>query len=127
MPKQTLAVLPQQFSIYSLDVNADIPKQVFNASVYFIGKTNEELSLVLPETITIDAEECDSGWCAMEVLGPLQLSMVGIMADIGNVLAQAQISIFVISTFETDFFLVKAHDLGSAARALENGGYKVIL
>ncbi len=127
MPKQTLAVLPQKFSIYSLDVNAEIPKQVFNTSVYFIGKTNEELSLVVPDDIYIEAQECDSGWRALEVLGPLQLSMIGIMADIGNVLAQAKVSIFVVSTFETDFFLVKEADLQSAAHALDAGGYKVIL
>ncbi len=127
MPKQTLAVLPQKFSIYSMDVRSEIPKQVFNASVYFIGKTNEELSLVVPESISIDAEECDSGWCALEVLGPLQLSMIGIMADIGNILAEAKVSIFVISTFETDFFLVKEEDLTTAAQSLESGGYKVIL
>lgn len=127
MPKQTLAVLPQKFSIYSMNVQSEIPRQVFNASVYFIGKTNEELSLVVPESISIEAEDCDSGWCAMEVLGPLQLSMVGIMADIGNLLAEAKVSIFIISTFETDFFLVKEEDLKRAAQALEAGGYKVIL
>lgn len=127
MPKQTLAVLPQKFSIYSLDVNAEIPKQVFNTSVYFIGKTNEELSLVVPDDIYIEADECDDGWRALEVLGPLQLSMIGIMADIGNVLAQAKVSIFVVSTFETDFFLVKDADLENAAHSLDAGGYKVIL
>ena len=127
MPKQTLAALPDYFTIHSLPANAAIPKQVFIASVYFIGKTNEELSLVLPQSINIDADESDTDWRALEVLGPLQLSMVGIMAQIGSVLASAKVSIFVVSTFETDFFLVKQKDLQTAAKALEKDGYKVIL
>ena len=127
MPKQTLAVLPDKFVIHSLPVNAEIPQQVLNSSLYFIGKTHEELSIVVPETVHIDSDESDVDWKVMEVLGPLQLSMVGIMAQIGNVLASAKISIFIVSTFETDFFLVKQRDLDNAAKALEQDGYKVIL
>lgn len=127
MPKQTLATLPHIFTVHSLNANAEIPKSVFEAPVYFIGKTNEELSLVVPETVPIDSDESDGDWRALEVLGPLQLSMVGIMAQIGSVLAKAKVSIFVVSTFETDFFLVKQKDLNDAAEALEKDGYKVIL
>ena len=126
MPKQTLAVLPETFVIHSLPVSAGIPNQVLNSSLYFIGKTHEELSIVVPESVHIDSEESDEDWKALEVLGPLQLSMVGIMAQIGNVLATAKVSIFIVSTFETDFFLVKTKDLDTAAAALEQDGYKVI-
>lgn len=127
MPKQTLAVLTEKFTIHSLPVDSEIPEQVLNSSLYFIGKTHEELSIVVPETVRIDSEESDMDWCVLEVLGPLQLSMVGIMAQIGNVLANAKVSIFIVSTFETDFFLVKQKDLKAATDALEQDGYKVIL
>lgn len=127
MPKQTLATLPYKFTVHSLAMDADIPKSVFSASVYFIGKTADELSIVVPDTIPIDSDESDGDWRALEVLGPLELSMVGIMAQIGSVLAAAKVSIFVVSTFETDFFLVKEKDLHTAAEALENDGYKVII
>lgn len=127
MPKQTLAALPDKFIIHSLPVNAEIPSQVLNASLYFIGKTHEELSIVVPEAVNVDSDESDPDWRVLEVLGPLQLSMVGIMAQIGNVLASAKVSIFIVSTFETDFFLVKQKDLNKAAKALEKDGYKVIL
>lgn len=126
MPKQTLSVLPHQFNIYSLDANAAIPPQALKAPLYFIGKTKEELSLVLPDTVTISADISDEGWQALEVLGPLDLSMVGIMVEIGNVLAKAKISIFVVSTFETDYFLVKSHDLPNAVEALTQDGFKVV-
>jgi hypothetical protein len=127
MPKQTLEVLPDTFVIHSLPDDAQIPPSVFSAPVYFIGKTHDELSLVVPDTIQITSDESDGGWRALEVLGPLSLSMVGIMAQIGSVLAAAKISIFVLSTFETDFFLVKQQDLDKAAQALHKEGYKVIL
>lgn len=127
MPKQTLSVLPNKFTIHSLAVDAKIPSKVFNSSVYFIGKTNDELSIVVPESVNISSDESDVDWRVMEVLGPLQLSMVGIMAQIGNVLATAKVSIFIVSTFETDFFLVKQKDLETATDALEKDGYKVIV
>lgn len=126
MSKQSLAILPEQFTIYSLDADAGIPPQVLQSPLYFIGKTEDELSLVVPDDIEVEAEEYDAEWRALEVLGPLELSMVGIMAQIGQVLAEAKVSIFVISTFDTDFFLVKDRDLEVAAEALRNGGYKIV-
>ncbi|GAC14128.1 ACT domain-containing protein [Aliiglaciecola lipolytica] len=127
MAKQTLAALPDKFTIHSLPVHAEIPSQVLNATLYFIGKTHDELSIVVPQAVQLDSEESDDNWRVLEVLGPLDLSMVGIMAQIGNVLAAAKISIFIVSTFETDYFLVKQKDIDSAAIALEKDGYKVIL
>lgn len=125
MSKQTLAVLPETFSIHSLAVDAPIPEQVFTASIYFIGKTHEELSISVPDTVDIDSDDCDQDWRVLEVLGPLELSLVGIMAQIGSVLAAAKVSIFVVSTFETDYFMVKQRDLNTAISALQQDGYKV--
>lgn len=125
MPKQTLQILSENFVIHSMPDQSAIPAQVFTAPVYFIGKTHDELSLVVPDNINIDSDDKDTGWRALEVLGPLNLSMVGIMAQIGTVLATAKVSIFVFSTFETDFFLVKQNDLKTASQALIQDGYKV--
>lgn len=127
MPKQTLSALPQTFAIHSLPVTAAIPAEVFQAPVYFLGKTSEELSIVVPDSLNIDSDDCDLDWRVLEVLGPLQLSMIGIMADISQVLAKANISIFIVSTFETDYFLVKQKDLTSAANALQQDGYQVFV
>lgn len=123
MQKQTLQVLKDTFAIHSLDVSNAIPSQVLTCDVYFIAKTYDELSLVVPQRINIDAEETDHDWRVLEVLGPLNLSMVGIMAEIGGVLARAKVSIFVVSTFETDYFLVKQDSLDTAIKALKNANY----
>lgn len=124
MAKQTLQVLEDTFAIHSLDVSQAIPAQVLQCDVYFIGKTFDELSLVVPQKLTIEAEETDYDWRVLEVLGPLNLSMVGIMAEIGGVLAKAKVSIFVVSTFETDYVLVKQASLDTAIDALKAAGYK---
>jgi hypothetical protein len=105
-------------------VTQAIPSQVLQCDVYFIGKTFDELSLVVPQKLTIEAEETDHDWRVLEVLGPLNLSMVGIMAEIGGVLAKAKVSIFVVSTFETDYVLVKQGSLDTAIDALKAAGYK---
>ena len=126
MPKQTLAVVAERLIIHSLPADAEISPLVFRSPIYFIAKTAEELSIVVPESVPIESDDSDGGWRALEVLGPLSLSMVGIMAAIGNVLAKAKISIFILSTFETDYFLVKDKSLEKALKALESEGYTVI-
>ena len=126
MPKQTLAVVADHMVIHSLASDADIPQAVTRSPLYFVAKTAEELSIVVPESVHVNSEDSDQGWRALEVLGPLSLSMVGIMAAISSTLAEAKVSIFVLSTFETDYFLVKDKSLEKAIVALEAQGYSVI-
>jgi hypothetical protein len=90
---------------------------------------SEEQSIpasVVKQDIAIEALESDYDWRVLEVLGPLNLSMVGIMAEISAILAAAKISIFVVSTFETDYFLVKSDALAKAVSALKKARYEVI-
>lgn len=126
MGKQTLSVLEPTFAIHSLSEEQSIPPSVLSSDFYFIGKTHDELSLVVKQDIQIAAIESDYDWRVLEVLGPLNLSMVGIMAEIGAVLAAAKISIFVVSTFETDYFLVKSNTLSKAVAALQKARYDII-
>lgn len=124
MPKQTQQVLPDTFAIHSLDAQADIPPVVFTCDLFFIGKTNDELSIVTPQRLALPSIETDFDWRVLEVLGPLNLSLVGIMSQISGVLAAADISIFILSTFDTDFILVKDAQLSSAIEALKKDGYR---
>ncbi|GLR70214.1 ACT domain-containing protein [Agaribacter marinus] len=127
MEKQTLLVMEGKYAIHSLRAESEIPREIFDADIYFIGKTKDELSLVVPQTIAIDAEETDLNWRILEVLGPLNLTMLGIMAGISKVLAHAEVSIFVESTFETDYVLVKQENLDKAIQALSDDGYTLRL
>jgi hypothetical protein len=67
----------------------------------------------------------ERGWRALEVAGPLDFSLVGILAALTSSLAAANISLFAISTFDTDYLLVKADTLESAIMALENAGHSI--
>ena len=92
----------------------------------FIGKTDEEISVVCP---TVDVPEVtsekDDGWRALRIVGKLDFSLKGILSGISEVLAENDIGIFAVSTFNTDYILVKAYDLEDAINALKNGGYVI--
>ena len=126
MKKQTLAVIDGEFTIHAFDPNSAIPGPVLNRDLFFIGKTEDTLSVVVPSSVNLVSLESDKGWRALELLGPLELSMVGIMANLGTVLAKAKVSMFIVSTFDTDFFLVKADKLHDAVTALQEDGYTIV-
>lgn len=124
--KLTLQLLEQNFTIHRLPAQSKVPQQVFDAPIYFIAKTNAELSIVLPENITITSDEKETDWCAFEVVGPLDFSLTGILSEIAAVLADEKISIFAISTFDTDYILVKRANINTAISALISNQYHVI-
>ena len=64
-------------------------------------------------------------WRCLQVDGPLDFALIGILADLAGILAEAKISIFVLSTYDTDYLLVKADSLTAAVQALERAGHKV--
>ena len=126
MSKQSLELMKEAFTIHSFDPNEAIPKPVYDAPVYFIAKTYDELSIVCPDFIQLNSNESESGWAALEVLGPLGFSMTGILSNISGVLAQEKISIFAISTFDTDYNLIKQEFIDNAINSLQKNGYNVI-
>ena len=92
----------------------------------FLAKTDKELSVVcetakVPEN-TINRED---GWTAFRVEGSLEFSLVGILADLSHCLADAGISIFAVSTYDTDYILVKKDNWDRAKSALLNAGYEI--
>lgn len=124
--RMTLAVHTRQYTIHSFSPNAQLPREVFAEEVYFIGKTEEGLTLVISSDIELDSLEQEPNWCCLEVLGPLGFSMTGILSKVSGTLADVQISIFALSTFDTDYILVKKNRLTSAIAALKKQGYQII-
>lgn len=121
----TLKLLETPFTIHRLSKQSDIPSQVFSAPIYFISKTDDELSIVIPQDIQIESEREENDWRALMVLGPLDFSLTGILSNIANVLADEKISIFAISTFDTDYILVKEDKLINAMSALNKNHYQI--
>jgi len=124
--KLTLKCLNECFTIHRLPVNSEIPPQVFSASIYFIAKTFDEVSIVLPQSVVLDSDEAEPNWQALQVMGPLDFALTGILANIATVLANEKISIFAISTFDTDYILVKKDALNNAINVLNANDYQVV-
>ena len=121
--KLNLNILEGSFSIHRLSPNDEIPNQIFQNQFYSITKTDEELSVVCASSIHLDSERPETDWSCIKILGPLDFSLTGILADISAVLAKAEISIFAISTFDTDYILIKSEKLQAAKKALEQAEY----
>jgi hypothetical protein len=116
-------VLQPSFTIHRLEPDAQIPITVFTNSFYSISKTDKELSIVAPDSVMIETSTSNPGWRALEVAGPLDFALTGILAQIATTLAQENISIFAISTFDTDYILVKSENLLKAEKALVDAGH----
>ncbi|MBQ1469009.1 MAG: ACT domain-containing protein [Solobacterium sp.] len=104
--------------ISSLDLGKDF---------YFLGKTDEEISLVCrTEDTPIDTIEREDGWKGFRVQGILDFSLIGILSKLSGILAENKIGIFAVSTYNTDYILVKAGDYDRALEVLEKAGYRIV-
>ena len=92
----------------------------------FLAKTDEEVSLVCPANLTPqNAIAIEAGWSVLKIEGVLDFGMVGVLAGIAGVLAEERISVFVVSTYNTDYIFVKTVDLSAAVQALTRNGYSI--
>ena len=116
-----LTVLTETFSICKLK---DYTKVDLGRPFVFTGSTDEERSLVCPTPIVpTDTLERSDGWRAFRIEGELDFSLVGILAGISEVLAKAGIGIFTVSTFNTDYILIKDDRFDEALHVLEQTGH----
>ncbi|MBQ6805209.1 MAG: ACT domain-containing protein [Clostridia bacterium] len=117
----TLELLPQKFSVCQIENpgQADL-----TAPFTFFSRTDEEISLVCEsEKAPKDALKREDGWRGLRIAGPLDFSLIGILAKIAGLLAAQKISIFALSTYNTDYVLVKEEKLSAALNTLKKSGY----
>ena len=115
-----LILLPDSLAICRLSQNVPIPPWALAGEFFALCRSEEELSIVCPDGLPPAGVEADSGWKALKVQGPLPLSETGVIAALSAPLAEAGIAVFVISTFDTDYLLVKESDLSKAVRVLRH-------
>ena len=119
-----LKKIPYRLTVCKVKDISDID---MDAEIYFIGKTDEELSLVcITENTPSNTIERDDGWRGFRIQGTLDFSLVGILAKISGILADHKISIFAVSTYNTDYVLVKEENFDRALSILEAEGYSII-
>ena len=121
----TLSVLSEEFGICRLEGAAEIPGWAMSGSFFSITRTREELSIVCPAEPIPGDIVAERGWRCLKVHGPLDFSQTGIIVSFAEPLAKAGIGIFAVSTYDTDYLLVKANELQKAVQALRQAGHRV--
>jgi len=116
--KLTLSILPEKLGICHLDKKSPIPDWAKEISFCSITRTPDELSIILPQDKIPGGVLTEKDWRAFKVEGPLGFVLTGIVSSLSGPLAEAKISIFYISTYETDYLMVKEENLEGAKKIL---------
>ena len=120
-----LKKIDYEFSVCKVDSLEEID---MSQEFCFVGKTDEEISVVcITEAAPANVIEREDGWKAFRIQGVLDFSLIGILSKISAILAENKIGIFVVSTYNTDYVLVKEENYNNALALLEKEGYKVVL
>lgn len=116
--------LDHNFSICKVKDYSEIN---FDSEYCFLGKTDEECSLVcITENVPDNVIERDDNWKAFRIQGVLDFSLIGILSQIATLLAENQIGIFAISTYNTDYILTKKDNYNKALKVLSGAGYEIL-
>ncbi|GIM30068.1 amino acid-binding protein [Clostridium polyendosporum] len=122
----TMKLLKERYGVCRLDKTELIPEWAKNSDFFSITRTSDELSIVCSQDNIPDDIKYEKDWRILEIQGPLDFSLIGILASISKILAQNGISIFAISTYDTDYILVKNKDIDNAIESLIKERYEVI-
>ena len=118
-----LKIINKEFTVCKV---ADYSEVDLTADYVFIGKTDEENSLVCETSLTpVHTIEREDGWRAFRIEGVLDFSLIGILSKISSLLAANGIGIFAVSTFNTDYILTKTENFDKAIDVLKAAGYRV--
>ena len=122
-----LVVLGDRLAVCRLPIDQPLPAWANGSKGEFFSatRTPEEVSIILAESHAPEAAKCERGFRPLKVQGPLDFSLVGIVAGLSGTLADAGVSIFAFSTYDTDYVMVKQADLERAVAALRKAGYEV--
>jgi hypothetical protein len=122
----TLMILPERYAVCRLAAEADFPEWARPSDLLALLRTRDELSVVCAERFAPPEARAERGWRVLQVHGRLDFALVGVLASIAAPLARAGVSIFALSTFDTDYILVKEISLERAVAALTQEGFLVL-
>ena len=122
----SISLLNGNYAVVQLKADEPIPEWAISGNLWSLVRTEDELSIVCLESQVPGGVINEGGWQIIKVIGPLDFSLVGILADLTRVLANAGVSIFAISTFNTDYIMVKSNMVGPALQACVSAGYFLV-
>jgi len=120
-----LRLVPGTFVVCRLGPDQAVPAGILESRLVSVTRTPHELSIVCAAELAPPGVPCEGGWKALAVQGPLPFTATGILASLAVPLAAVGVSIFAISTFDTDYLLVQEAQLGQAMAALQGSGHEV--
>jgi hypothetical protein len=118
-------VLPGTFAVARMEPGAAVPPWAAEGMVSSVTRTPDELSIVCADEAVPPDVRAERGWRAIRVAGTIDFALTGILASILSPLGAAKVSIFAVSTYDTDCVLVHAYELASALEALRRAGHRV--
>jgi hypothetical protein len=120
-----LTVLPGSFALVRLAADAPLPSWATRGEFFAVTRTSDELSVVCVASQVPAGVAAETGWRALKVQGPFALTEIGVLAALAAPLAKAKVSLFAISTFDTDYLLVGGKHLDAAIAALRDAGHGI--
>ena len=120
-----LELLENEYSIYKFNPDYVIKENIFTEEFINITKTKEELSIVAPINKFSDFVAVENGWKILKIKGILDLNLIGILSKIAGILANENISIFAMSTYNTDYIMVQEKNIKKAIDALTKNQYEI--
>ena len=120
-----LSLLPERFAISRLAADSPIPAWATQGPFFSVTRTGDELSIITGLSRVPVGIQSQPGWRVLKVRGPFVLSEIGVLAALATPLAEAKISLFAVSTFDTDYLLVASETLPAAVAALERAGHTI--
>jgi len=122
----TLDLLKGEWSIARLPAAEPVPNWAWSEVFSSVSRTSDELSIIAPSQQVPSSVKSEGGFRVLAVRGPLAFDAKGILADLAGAIADADVSLLALSTFDTDILLVRQQDLAAAAAALESRGHHVV-
>jgi hypothetical protein len=123
---KVLSLLPERLAVCWVPPESEYPQWVMGEGLLSITRTADELSVICEEKFVPEDVISEHGWRALKIQGPLNFSLVGVLAPIAKILADNGVSIFSISTYETDYILVKEGTLENVIGVLRQSGYEIL-
>ena len=120
-----LTLLPERFAISRLAADSPIPGWATQGPFFSVTRTGEELSVVCELSHVPVGVQSQPGWRVFKVHGPFVLSEIGVLSALAAPLAEARISLFAVSTFDTDYLLVASETLSASIAAFERAGHTI--
>lgn len=123
--RMNLLILDGIFGICKIDANAPIPAWATTNDFLSITRTAQELSVVCRQNVVPEGIVCERGWRCLRVAGAIPFAAVGVLCSLITPLAESGISVFAVSTFDTDYLMVKENRLQTAIVVLQKAGHSI--